>query len=75
MIYYYRIDVSEGIDVNKTSIYGHDLLMMSMNLGDITVLSIKSANYRCVISRICKSEAINLLPNIDLTKKTEHYKT
>ena len=75
MIYYYRIDVSEGIDVNKTSIYGHDLLMMSMNLGDITVLSIKSANYRCVISRIRKSEAINLLPNIDLTKKTEHYKT
>ena len=66
MIYYERIDVSEGIDVNKASKSNecnifhywyflnkefkfqshlcnrcHDLLMMSMNLNDIAILTIK----------------------------------
>ena len=69
MLYFDRIDVSEGIDVNKTSAskecdichywyfvnYSfkfqtnvcnrfHDLLMMSMNLGDIVILNIKGSN-------------------------------
>ena len=37
MLYFDRIDVSEGIDVNKTSASKecHDLLMASMNLSDI----------------------------------------
>ena len=47
----------------------HDLLMMSMNLSDITILNIKVFGYRCIIRRIRKSEAINLLQNIDLTEK------
>ena len=66
MLYYDRIDVSEGIDVNKTiasiecDIYHyryflnysfnfhpdvcnscHDLLVISINLGDIAILNIK----------------------------------
>ena len=66
MLYYDRIDISEGIDVNKTSESKecdirhywyflhkgfkfqpnvcngcHDLLMMYMNLSDITILIIK----------------------------------
>ena len=53
----------------------HDLLMMPMNLSDIAILNIKSADYRCIISGISKNEAINLMQNIDLTKKVEHYKT
>ena len=36
----------------------HDLLMMSMNLSDIALLNIKSANYCCIISGISKNEAI-----------------
>ena len=32
----------------------HDLLMMSMNLSDIGILNIKSAEYRCIISEISK---------------------
>ena len=28
----------------------HDWLMLSMNLGDITILKIKSTDYRCIIS-------------------------
>ena len=95
MLYYHRIDVSEGIDINKTSASKecsifhywyilnkgfkfqtyesnrcHDLLMMSMNLGDIAILKIENADYHCIISRISKSDAIKLLQNIDLTEKS-----
>ena len=94
MLYYDRIDVSEGIDVNKTSAskecdichywyflnYSfkfqpnvcnrcHDLLMMSINLSDITILNIKSSDYCSIISLISKNEAIKLLQNADLTEK------
>ena len=99
MLYYDRIEVSEGIDVNKIreskkcDIYhywyflnkgfkfqpnfcneSHDLLMISMNPSNIAILSIRGADSRCVISGISKSEAINLMQNIDLTKKVQHYK-
>ena len=47
----------------------HDLLMMPMNLSDISILNIKGSDHRCIISGISKSEAINLMQNIDLTKK------
>ena len=47
--------------------------MMSMNLSDIAILIIKGTDYCCIICRISKSEAINLMQNINLTKKkTEH---
>ena len=70
MLYFDRVDVSEGIDVNKISVSKecdiyhywyllnkgfnfqpnvcnrcHNLLMMFMNLSDIAILSIKSADY------------------------------
>ena len=38
-----------------------DLVMMSMNLSNIAILNIKRADYRCIISGISKSEAMNLL--------------
>ena len=88
MLYCDRIDVSTGIDVNKTSESKefdichywnflhkgfkfqpnncngcHDLLMMSMNLSDI-------ADYCCIINGISKSEAMNLMQNINLTEKS-----
>ena len=43
--------------------------MMSVNLSDIAILSIKGSNYRCIISLISKNNAINSLQNADLTKK------
>ena len=43
--------------------------MMSMNLIDIAILKIKSADYRCIISRISKSDDINLMQNIGLAEK------
>ena len=48
----------------------HDLLMMSMDLSDIAILNIKSTGYGCIISGISKSKTINLMQNIDLTKKS-----
>ena len=100
MLYYDRIEVPEGIDINTTteskkynirhywyflnkefkfqpnvSNGCHDLLMMSMTLSDVAILNIKSADYSCIISTISKSETVNLMQNINLTKKVEHYKT
>ena len=83
MLYFDRIDVSEGTDVNKTrkskdfdichywyfldkGFRFHDLVMMSM---DIAIINIKGSDYRCIISGISKSEAINLMQNTNLTIK------
>ena len=41
-----------------------------MNLGDIAILKIKGSDHRCIISGITKNEAINLMQNADLTKKS-----
>ena len=93
MLYFDRIEVSEGTNVNKTSESKecnichywyflffkfqpnvcnrcHDLSMMPMKICDIAILNIKSADYRCIISGISKSEAINLMQNIDLIEKS-----
>ena len=86
MLYFDRIDVSEWIDVNKTSksiecnIFHywyslkkdfkfqlndcnrcHDLLTMSVNISDIATFNIKDSDYCCIISRISKNEAMNLM--------------
>ena len=45
---------------------------MSMNLSDTVILIIKEFDYRCIISEISKSEAINLMQNIDLTEKRQN---
>ena len=49
----------------------HDLIMVSMKLRDIVILRIINADYRCIIARISKSEAINLLQNINSTEKSK----
>ena len=43
--------------------------MMSMDLRDIAALNIKGFDYCFILSGISKSEAINLMQNIDLTVK------
>ena len=42
-----------------------------MNQTDIASLKIKNANYRCIITGISKSEAVNLLQTTNLTEKSE----
>ena len=44
--------------------YGcHDLTMLSVNISDIAIISVKNVDDRCVIHNISKSEVINLLKN------------
>ena len=44
--------------------------MMSMDLSDIAILIIKNAAYHCIISRISKSDAINVMENNEFTEKS-----
>ena len=95
MMNYDRIDVSEGIDIDKTSaskkcnIFNywyyldkwfkfqpdvcnecHEVLMISMNLSNIDIINTYGPGYYCIISRISKREAIDIMQNIDLTDKS-----
>ena len=47
-----------------------DVLLMFINLNDVFIVNINGANNRCIIDRICKSDALNILKNFDLTEKT-----
>ena len=42
-----------------------------MNLSDIAILNIKSADYCCISSGIRKNEPTNLMQNAYLTEKSE----
>ena len=48
----------------------HDLLIISMNLSVIANLNIKGSDYRSIISRIRKNEAIYVKQTVDLTEKS-----
>ena len=41
-----------------------------MNLSYIAILSTKSTDYHCIISGISTNEAINLMQDIDLARKS-----
>ena len=49
----------------------HDVLMMSMNPGNITILDINGADYRCISNRISKNKEVNLLQKADLKETRE----
>ena len=68
-IWYYWHLLNKGYKFQTNVCNGcYDWLMMSMNLSNIAILNIKSDDYCCIISKIRKSEAINLMQNIDLTE-------
>ena len=37
--------------------------MLSANIGDVVIITVKDVDYRWITHNICKSEAINLLEN------------
>ena len=41
-----------------------------MNLSDFAILNIKGSDYRCIVSRISKNEAINVMQNAYFTEKS-----
>ena len=47
--------------------------MKSINLPNIVILKIHGGDYSCVISEISECEAINLMQNIDVSKKSRTF--
>ena len=39
----------------------HDLTMLCLNISDVSIITVKNVNSRCIIHNISKSEAINLI--------------
>ena len=70
MLYYDRIEFSEGIDVNKISVSKECDINDVKNLSDIAILNIKGSDSRCIISLISKNKAVKFLQNVDLTEKS-----
>ena len=52
----------------------HDLIQKARSF-NVVIVSVKGNDYRIHFWYISKDEAINLLQNVDLTEKLEHYKT
>ena len=86
MLSFHRIDISLRTDVNKIceskecdrfkfqiNVWNgcHDVVMMSMNLSDIAILKIHSADYHCIITANSKSEAKNSMQKGDLKDKKQ----
>ena len=65
--YWYFLNFSFEFEPNVCN-RSHDLLMISMNLSNISILNIKSSDYCCIISVISKNEAISVMQNAVLTK-------
>ena len=68
MLQYEKIDVSERIDVNKTSASKecelcHYLLTMAHSLKNIAILSAKETTFRCLLMGNSKHEALKKLNN------------
>ena len=95
MLEYDRIDISEGIDINKINaskecdichywyfldkdfkyepyLYNgcHDLMQKDMNFNDVAMVSIKGNDYRIHFWYMSKDDAINIMKNSSLNKKT-----
>ena len=95
MLEYDRIDISEGIDMNKTSASKecdichywyfldknfcyepylcngcHDLMQKAINFNDVAIASIKRNDYRIHLWHMSKDEAISIMHNSILNKKT-----
>ena len=67
--YWYFLNFSFKYQPNVCN-RSHDLLMMFMKLSHIAILNIKGFGYCCIISLISKNEAIKLMQNADLSKKS-----
>ena len=48
--------------------------MLSVNVSDIAIITIKKIDYRCIVHNISKSEAGNLLENSVLEDRGSIYK-
>ena len=66
MICHYWI-FNHGIKFQDSVCNGcHNLMVLCLNISDIGIITVKNADYCCIIHNISKSEAINLLENVEL---------
>ena len=95
MLEIYGIDISEGIDINKTKASKecnichywyfldkkfnyepyfytgcHDLMQKVMNFNDVAIVSVKGNDYRIHFGYMSKDDAISIMNNSSLNKKT-----
>ena len=63
MIFHYLF-FNNGVEFQDSAGNGcHDLIMLSVNISDIVVIPSKNVDYRCIMHKISKFEAINILEN------------
>ena len=63
MIYYYWF-FNHGFEFQDSVSNGcHDLTMVSVNISNIAIITVKNVDYRCIIHSISKSEANNVFKN------------
>ena len=47
----------------------HGLTMLWLNISDITIITVKNVDYRCIVHNISKSKVIDLLKNFGLENR------
>ena len=63
-VIYHHWFFNHGFEFQDSECNGcYVLTMLSVNISDIAIITIKNADYRCIVHSISKSEAINLLGN------------
>ena len=71
--YWFLLDKAFKFQANVC--YGcHGVLIMPINPSNIAILILRTVFYRWIANGISKSEVLNLLQNVDFSKKVEHYK-
>ena len=66
MIYHYCF-CNHGFEFQDYVCNGcNDLIMLCLNISNITIITVKNIDYQCTIHNISKSEAINLLKSAAL---------
>ena len=60
MLEYDRIDILEGIDVNKTN------LSKAMSFNNVAIVYVKGSAYRIHVWHMSKDDAINIINNSNL---------
>ena len=70
MLEYNRIDISEGIDINKTKPHlchdCHGLMQKAVSFNNVAIVYVKGSTYRIHFWYISKDDAINTMNNSTL---------
>ena len=77
MLEYGRIDISEGIDINKLNDKSkecngcQDLMQKAMNFNYVAIVSVKGNDYRVHFWYMSKDDAISIMHNSSLIDKKD----